>query len=375
MTRPLPAAVLLALLPPAALTQPADTAPDNREYLRVDHDATGRFGIQVVAGPEAGKLLTFSSSGGTNNTAVSTGGVAFVLNALPPTVPTIEKKEADGRSWSTGWDVPARKVAVTQDVVLVRGSQSGKLDTVFVSYKLLNKDKKKQKVGLRFMLDTLIGKNDGVPFVLPERADLVTTGAMTGAKTKDLPEYVQAFENPDFKNPGTVAHLGVRVSPHHGVVELPDSLLISHWPGGNAPWTYPITNMGSDSAVGLYWAEAPLDPGAERKVGFTYGLAKVASGKSGGKIGLTAGGAFKAGGVVTVTAYLDRDLKRPTVTATVPEGLKLAAGQRAKQTVTIRPTDPYGRASWRIVCDQPGQYTVKVELEDGSAEELPVTVR
>ncbi|HEX4609853.1 MAG TPA: hypothetical protein VH092_16775, partial [Urbifossiella sp.] len=175
-------------------------------------------------------------------------------------------------------------------------------------------------------------------------------------------------------NPGTVAHLGVRVSPHLGVVELPDSLIITHWPGSDPPWAFPVAPFGKDSAVVLLWNEAAVNPGEERKVGFTYGLAKVASGKSGGKLGLTAGGAFKAGGVVTLTAYLDRGLKQPAVTLTLPAGLKLATG-RARQTVAIRPTDPYGRATWRITCDQPGQYTVKVELEDGSAEELPILVR
>jgi len=372
MFRPFRAAVAaLVLFPAAALTQEAD----NVEYLRIQHDATGRFGIAVAAGPESGKNLTFSGDGGTNNTAVSVGGFAFVLNAAAPTTPTAEKKEADGRAWTTAWDVPPRKVTVTQEVVLTRGAQSGKLDTAMVRYTLANKAKTKQKVGLRFMLDTLIGGNDGVPFVLPERADLVTTGALVGAKTKNLPDYVQAFERPDFKNPGTVAHLGVRVSAHIATVEPPDSLLFSHWPGSDAPWTYPIQNMGTDSAIGLYWTEAVVEPGAERRVGFTYGLAKVVSGKSGGKLGLTAGGSFKTGGTITVTAYLDRDLKRPTVTLTVPDGLKLATGVRAQQTVTIRPNEPNGRATWRLVCERPGQYTVKAELEDGAAEEMPLIVR
>lgn len=365
------AAVLLALLPAAALTQEAD----NLQYVTVQHDPTGRFGVTVVAGPESGKNLTYASNGSTNNTAVSVNGAGFLLNVVAPTTPTTEKKEDDGRSWTTVWDVPQRKVTVTQEVVLTRGAQTGKLDTTLVRYTLANKAKAKQKIGLRFMLDTLIGSNDGVPFVLPERADLVTTGALVGAKTKDLPDYVQAFERPDFKNPGTVVHLGVRVSAHIATVEAPDSLLFSHWPGSNAPWTYPARNMGQDSAVGLYWAETIVDPGAERRVGFTYGLAKVASGKSGGKLGLTAGGSFKTGGTVVVTAYLDRDLKRPTVTLTVPEGLKLAAGVKAAQTVTIRPTDPYGRATWRLVCERAGQYTVKAELADGAAEEMPLVVR
>jgi hypothetical protein len=365
------AAIALALVPAAALTQEAD----NTEYLRVQHDATGRFGVTVVAGPEAGKRLTFGVSGNTNNTAVSVGGLSYVLNATAPTTPTAEAKGEEGKTWTTVWDLPARKVTVTQEVVLVRGSQTAKLDTVFVRYTLKNTDKKKQKVGLRFMLDTLIGKNDGVPFIVPEKADLVTTGALLSAKTKDLPEYVQAIEKTDLRDPGTVAHLGVRVSPHHGVVELPDSVLLSGWPGGDAPWTYPVRNLGGDSAVGLYWAEAAIDPGAERRVGFTYGLAKLFSSGSGGEIALTAGGSFKTGGVVTVSAYLDRRVKQPTATVELDKGLKLAAGQKAKQTALLRPTDPYGRLSWKVVCGEPGEYKVTVRLSNGLAEEIPLVVR
>jgi hypothetical protein len=371
MTRPL--AALLALVPAAALAQP----PDMTEYLTVAHDGSGRFGLTVAAGPEAGKRLTFAADGDTNNTVASVNGFAFRLAA--PTTPTAAGEDGGRKAWTTGWDVPVHKVGITQDVVLCRGDQTGKLDTVFVRYTLVNKAKAKQKVGLRFMLDTLIGGNDGVPFAVPERAELVTTTAVLSAKGKTLPEYVQAFERADFKTPGAVAHLGVRVSPHLGVVELPDSLVISYWPGSDAPWAYPITPLqrggDGDSAVGLYWAERVMDPGEERKVGFTYGLAKVASGKSGGKIGLTAGGAPKAGSTVTLVAYLDKALKQPTVTVTLPDGLKLAGGQRARQTVTIRPTDPYGRATWRIACEQAGAHTVKVELADGTAEELTLNVR
>ncbi|HEX4612295.1 MAG TPA: hypothetical protein VH092_29140, partial [Urbifossiella sp.] len=137
------AALAVALLPAAAVPQPADTTPDPTEYLRVDHDGTGRFGITVVAGPESGKRLTFAAAGGTNNTAVSVGGVPFNLNAVAPTTPPAAKKEDDGRSWTAAWEIPAKKIAVTQEVVLARGSQSGKLDTAFVRYTLTNRAKVK----------------------------------------------------------------------------------------------------------------------------------------------------------------------------------------------------------------------------------------
>ena len=64
------------------------------------------------------------------------------------------------------------------------------------------------KVGLRVMLDTFIGANDGVPFTIPGKPGFVDTKADFGEK--QIPDYIEAVENPDDpKNPGTVARLGL----------------------------------------------------------------------------------------------------------------------------------------------------------------------
>src|SRR5262249_19317818 len=56
---------------------------------------------------------------------------------------------------------------VTQTVEIVRGEQTDLLDTLLVKYQLQNLDTAPHTVGLRFLLDTLIGHNDGVPFLIP----------------------------------------------------------------------------------------------------------------------------------------------------------------------------------------------------------------
>ena len=63
-------------------------------------------------------------------------------------------------------DFTAEKVRVKQHVEIVPG-QSGTLDTCLVWYQVTNYGDVPQKVGLRFMLDTYIGANDGVPFTAP----------------------------------------------------------------------------------------------------------------------------------------------------------------------------------------------------------------
>jgi hypothetical protein len=65
-------------------------------------------------------------------------------------------------------------VIVTQVVEVVRG-KTNVLDTCLVRYQLENRDSVPHKVGLRFMLDTYIGAEDGVPFAIPGKKGLCDT--------------------------------------------------------------------------------------------------------------------------------------------------------------------------------------------------------
>ena len=48
-------------------------------------------------------------------------------------------------------------------------------DTCLVRYRIHNKDGRPHTVGLRFLLDTFVGDNDGVPFLLPGSQQLCST--------------------------------------------------------------------------------------------------------------------------------------------------------------------------------------------------------
>ena len=64
-------------------------------------------------------------------------------------------------------------------------------DTALVTYIVKNEDKSRHTVGLRVMLDTYIGANDGVPIYVPDHGDppkppfLLTT--MQEFPQKDIP--------------------------------------------------------------------------------------------------------------------------------------------------------------------------------------------
>jgi hypothetical protein len=359
----------------------AQDAADNRMYVDVNFSADHRFGLIAQApGDNLVKKLTYSQTGATNNTIVRINGKDMWLHRTknsPFKVADPDKlnevKGEIGLTWTSSWEVTNPRADVVQEVGVRRGDQTGRFDTVVVRYILKNQSKASQRFGLRFMLDTFIGTNDGVPFTIPEQANLCTTQMV--ARKRQIPDYVQALERPDIKKPGTIAHLGVKVSGHYGYMQPPDMLQITHWPGEDAVWNLGNFNFGDDSAVGLFWDEAVVKPGEARTVGFTYGLANVVSGGSGGKMGLTTGGVFRVDGEFVLTAYLDTSLKRATATLTLPDGLKLSPGPPARQVVAMRANDPYGKCAWRIRCEKAGTFELTVDLGDGLVEKAKVRIR
>src|SRR5205823_1843637 len=75
------------------------------------------------------------------------------------------------------WHLPREKIYVTQHVEIVPSEQSQVLDTCLVYYTVEYRGdavSAPRKVGVRIMLDTFIGANDGVPFVIPGQPGLLT---------------------------------------------------------------------------------------------------------------------------------------------------------------------------------------------------------
>ena len=210
---------------------------------------------------------------------------------------------------------------VTQEVEIVPGTQSRRLDTCLVRYILKNMDNRAHRVGIRFMLDTYIGANDGVPFTIPGASDLCDTKMKFDTAAK-VPDFIQALEKDDLRNPGTVAYLQFRIGKN---VESPERVLLGGWPNPELQkigirtaraqltgWEVPFISIkervkdrvANDSAVTMYWKEQTLEPGKTRTVGFTYGLGNVDARESGGHLLLTVGGRLVRHGEFTLTALV-----------------------------------------------------------------------
>src|SRR5262249_38054702 len=157
-------------------------------------------------------------------------------------------------------------------------------DTCLVWYRIQNKGSLSRKVGLRIMIDTYIGANDGVPFTVPGRPGFVSDKATF--LEKEIPDYIEVIEKPETpQSPGTVVRMGLRDTTIPGIdrMDEPEKLVICRWVTSEAPWDPPYINIQGtgqpgerpDSCVVLFWPTVEMQARTERSVAFTYGLGKL----------------------------------------------------------------------------------------------------
>jgi hypothetical protein len=342
-------------------------------------DNSMRFGVVMLdpSHPQAPatKQLTYSSRGLTNTTVVRIDNTDNVFGFHRG------RWEVQGENlgpWGGKRSVWLFDdgVRVTQLVEVIPGepvevspgTYRRLLDTALVRYTLENKDTRAHRLGIRVMIDTLIGSNDGVPFTVPGMPGLVST-FHDFPSPEAVPDFIQALEIPDLKNPGTVAQMNFKVG---GRLEPPTRVSLTHWPGISPFWEVPIAAIRDDSAVVMYWKEREVKPGEKREVGFSYGLGDIAA-KS-GALGVTVGGSFTPGGELTVVGLVSRPQPNEKLTLTLPQGFTLVSGE-ATQPV---PPSTGGRPSpvtWRVRSSGPGRFDLRVHSSAGADQTRRIAIK
>jgi hypothetical protein len=334
----------------------------------------------------------------TDNVAIRYPGS---LVGQPADLPADANGEHAGQRVAWLWD--RHQVVLTQAVEIVAGqadAATGKipLDTCLVRFTLTNKDSRPHKVGFRFLLDTFIGDNDGVPFYVP-RQDKPLINDMEDFKSENMPDYIQALETGKLDKPGTVARVSLKVG---GGVEPPGHVALTHHvrtlpfyseADKEVQVTYdiPLASIQGnpkdkdedqrkpDSAVALYWQDKDLAPGEERTVGFAYGLGQLASGES-GKLAVTPPSNPRAGEDFPVVALVSDPVAGQTVELRLQKGLHLVAGAARQAVPPVPEGAPSANSSvtWVVKADRAGTYKVRVRtISGGKPQEVPavVTVR
>jgi hypothetical protein len=352
---------------------------DKRAQLGVQFNPDMRFGLLMlgVKDPEnkdRPKRLTASEQGNTNNTIVNINGSEYKFGYVTPTNRWMTKrKQVPLREPRIGWisemNFSAEHVRVLQHVEVVPG-QTGLLDTVLVYYKVHNRGTIPRKVGLRVMIDTFIGSNDGVPFTVPGRTGFVTKKEdFAGGK---VPDYIEAVENPDNpSDPGTTVRLGLRgIELPNLTLDEPDRLRICGFPGANAGWEWDAADLGNDSCVAVYWEPRDLEAGAARHLAFTYGLSKL---EVGDLLALSCPSSVLPNRGFVVTAYVWNARKGQKITLEVPEGLRLEDGESAAKTIEENAVRT--QVFWRLKSGAEGTFTLEATSGKSKARPRPVEVK
>jgi hypothetical protein len=366
---------------------------DYENRILVQFSESQRFGIVCpkLRDPrnlEEPKRLTRDARGITNNTCVRIDGYEYLYGIEIPGVRYVRErgkvqkerpipgKDKD-RAWQSTMDVEFTRIRVNQSVELVVGENTRLYDTALVKYHVQNLDKVPHTVGLRVMLDTFIGANDGVPFYLPPTEDtparLVETMAILNQK--QIPEYLQALEDMNDKG-ATVAILCPKIKG----CEPMEKLVLCRWPqNSEARWGFNTTAAGDwlyepmdknphakDSCVLMYWAQVTMRPGEQRTLAFTYGLGRIASesedgGSYSGRMRLFVGARRKVNRPITVAALIKSTDPKQTVTLKVPAGLTLAPGYAAEQKVPPPLPAGYSQVTWRLIGKTEGEYLVAAD--------------
>jgi len=161
---------------------------------------------------------------------------------------------------------------VTETLSIVGGPVSKLYDTVKINYTIRNTGTSSRKVGVRLLIDTLLGSNDASPFKVGQR-NITTETQLSGA---ELLDYWIAYDSLD--NPGVVAR-GTLRGPR---LDTPDRVIFANW-GKLADnlWDFQYTagqsfmregETSMDSASALYWDETTLSPQGELQYSTLYGI-------------------------------------------------------------------------------------------------------
>jgi hypothetical protein len=367
-------------------TTPIDPTPKLAVFFDddgVDEEGTQnkntmRFGLVETA--KTKRKLTYSNCGRTNNTVLRIAGKEKMLG-IPGEWKVLVRGEklGDHGGKKSVWQYEDGdvKIQITQLVEIVPGDpfeyKPGKLkryyDTCRVRYVLENKGKESVSVGLRVLIDTLIGAtkaNDGVPFTVPGQKGLVDrSGDYQGSA---VPDFIQVLESRDLSNPGLVGFMNLKLG---GGLEPPSRLLLTHW-YPEPRWEIPERPIGDDSAVVIYWEEKDLRSAEKREIGFSYGLGSLSVG--GGRLAITTSGSPVKDSDFTVVALVNNPVPGETVTLKLPTGLRLVEGD-LKQAVPTPGAVAQSPVTWRIRADQAGQFTIEVQSSTGISQKKSITVR
>ncbi|MCB0189402.1 MAG: hypothetical protein KDE31_34260, partial [Caldilineaceae bacterium] len=310
----------------SAWQEPSELSISN-EYLRVDVNQRGQFIIRTTGGdPDVAddndKPLLYSEAlpdtGLTSDlwTSFSTfrycahisTGCNWSYDTSHEASSAAYQRVRDGRlitMYGVGSYIPCTAI-VRRTIEFVENPLTGREDMVEISFRFFDNDYMlprpvgapatictsaeylavREDVGVRLMLDTMIGENDDAPFYVPSTG---YTSNQHNFANDNIPDYFRVFESESFSSGlQAVGILNIDTSN----TARPDRFLIANWenifawsdnldPKDKATYWDITPEVGiphGDSAVAIYWDRIRLGS-TDDTMKFRYGLAPRVDGE------------------------------------------------------------------------------------------------
>ena len=292
------------------------------------------------------KLVYGHPGGGTSYTTLNIDGNLYKYSCGSTT--------CDLENGSLKTEGTRNNILVTQTGTIVTNPITGRKDIVRLKYHVKNTDEVSHDVGLRIMIDTMLGNNDSAPFRVPGYGGVTRDLEIAG---DNIPQYYQVFDN--LNNPSVVAQ-GIFYMNN----ELkPDKVQFVNWGrASNNLWEPGIAGNIGDSAVNSFWNPSVLMPGEEREYVTYYGCGEISSNVEGNLVtGLTGVSRLDTTDTgynpnpFTVTAYAYNigmsTLENVTAKIVLPEGLHLNDGEIEVKELGNIVSGSDTQTSWDVVAD------------------------
>lgn len=206
------------------------------DYIEFNTASNGHYTIGTIGGnPNSStddnkKMLFGHPGGGTSKTTIVVGESINEFTSSNVTYDADGSKSVSKASYDG--------VDVTQELSIIENSATGRDDVVKIKYIVKNDTEYAKQVGIRIMMDTMLGGNDAAPFRV-NGSDVTTETVYSGS---NIPQIWQAFDSAT--NPGVVAQGTFYKSGDR----KPDKVQFTNW--GNVTstlWDY-VTQPGRSNA-------------------------------------------------------------------------------------------------------------------------------
>jgi len=274
-----------------------------------------------------------------------------------------------------------KNIYLQQTLSLVPSIQPNVLDTVEIKYEIQNTDTLAHEVGLRLILDTMIGENDAAPFRIPTIG--IITKEMEFNSEKNIPYYIDVIDK--IKNPNTSA----RALFINNESITPDRVILADWNKigkHQSIWDYTIdTNRTiSDSCIGIYWYPIPIKPNSNKTIVTYYGLSKLNHVSNENlAVMISSLDTLKrkkdnslSPNPFQVSVYLknigNETIKNTQATLILPDGLSIENSKNNTQTIGDITVSQEKKATWPVLADnsKSGEFRYKVNISASNITEV-----